>query len=54
MKTILILNVALIVIDAAVLGYDHHSYATKESILQIGSIMATAERTHTVSSPIIG
>ncbi len=55
MKTILVLGVALIVIGAAVLGYDHYSYTTRENILQIGSITATAERTHTVSlPPIIG
>ncbi len=55
MKTILILGVALIVLGAAVLGYDHYSYTTTENILQIGPITATAERTHTVSlPPIIG
>jgi hypothetical protein len=55
MKAILILGVALIVMGAAVLGYDHYSYTTTENILQIGPITATAERTHTVSlSPIIG
>ena len=55
MKATLILGVALIVIGAAVLGYDHYSYTTKEKILQIGPITATAERTHTVSlPPIIG
>ena len=53
MKTILILGVALIVIGAAVLGYDHYSYTTKEKILQIGPITATAEQTHTVSLPPI-
>ena len=55
MKATLILGVALIVIGAAVLGYDHYSYTTEEQILQIGPITATAERTHTVPlSPIIG
>jgi hypothetical protein len=55
MKTIVILGVALIVMGAAVLGYDHYSYTTTENILQIGPITATAERTHTVSlPPIIG
>ena len=51
MKTILILGVALIVLGAAVLGYDHYSYTTKENILRIGPISATAERTHTISLP---
>ena len=55
MKSIFILAVALIVIGAAVLGYDHYSYTTKEKILQVGPITATADRTHTVSlPPIIG
>ena len=55
MKATLILGVALIVMGAAVLGYDHYSYTTKENILQIGPVTATAERTHTVSlPPIIG
>ena len=55
MKTTFILGVVLIVIGAAVLGYDHYSYTTQENILQIGPITATAERTHTVSMPpIIG
>jgi len=55
MKATLILGVALIVIGAAVLGYDPYSYTTTENILQIGPITATAERTHTVSlPPIIG
>lgn len=51
MKAILITGVALIVMGAAVLGYDHYSYTTTENILQIGPITATAERTHTVSIP---
>lgn len=55
MKTILIVSVALIVAGAAVLGYDHYSYTTREKVLQIGPITATAERTHTVAlSPILG
>jgi hypothetical protein len=55
MKTTFIFGLALIVIGAAVLGYDHYSYTTTENILQIGPITATAERTHTVSlPPIIG
>lgn len=55
MKAILITGVALIVMGAAVLGYDHYSYTTTENILQIGPITATAEKTHTVSiPPIVG
>ena len=49
MKPSLILGIVLIVIGAAALG--HYSYTTQESILQIGPVKATAERTHTVSVP---
>ena len=52
MKANLILGVALIVIGVAVLGY-HYNYTTQETILQIGPITATAERTHTASLPPI-
>lgn len=51
MKAMLITGVALIVMGAAVLGYDHYTYTTTENILQIGPITATAERTHTISIP---
>ena len=53
MKTILALGVALVVLGAAVLGFDHYSYTTTESVLQVGPITATAERTHTVALPAI-
>ena len=55
MKATLILGIALMVIGAAVLGYDHYSYTTTEQVLHIGPLSATAERTHTVFlPPIIG
>ena len=53
MKATFILGIVLIVMGAAVLGYDHYSYTTIEKILQIGPLTATAERTHTVSLPPI-
>lgn len=53
MKTNLILGIALIVMGAAVLGYDHYSYTTTEQVLKIGPITATAEKTHTVALPAI-
>lgn len=53
MKATLILGVALIIIGAAVLGYDHYSYTTKEKVLQVGPLTATADRTHTVFLPPI-
>jgi len=52
-KTTLILGIALIVMGAAILAYDHYSYTTTEKVLQIGPLAATAERTHTVSLPPI-
>jgi hypothetical protein len=51
MKAAIILGVALIAIGAAVLGYDHYSYTSRDEVLRIGPITATAERTHTVSLP---
>ena len=51
MKRAVSVGIALIIIGAALLGYDHYSYTTKEQVLQIGPITATAEKTHTVSFP---
>ena len=53
MKANLIVGVVLIVMGAAVLGYDHYSYTTTEKVLQVGPITATAEKTHTVLLPPI-
>jgi hypothetical protein len=55
MKGTFILGVALILIGAAILGYRQFSYKTRETVLEVGSLKATAERTKTVPvSPIIG
>ena len=55
MKSILIAGFVMIALGAAVLGYNHFNYTTTETVLQIGSIKATAEETHTVFlSPILG
>lgn len=53
MKAILISGIALIVMGAAILAFDHYSYTTTDKILQIGPLTATAEQTHTVSLPPI-
>ena len=53
MKAIFIVGIALIVMGAAVLGYDHYTYTTTEKVIQIGPLTATAERTHTVALPPI-
>ena len=51
MKPILLIGIVLVVLGGAVLGYQEYSYTTKEQVLQIGPITATAEQTHTVSLP---
>lgn len=53
MKATLIIGIALIVMGAAILGFDHYSYTTTDKILQIGPLTATAQQTHTVSLPPI-
>ena len=53
MKNTLILGITLILIGAAVLAYHQFSYRTRETVLEIGPIKATAERTHTVPMPPI-
>ena len=53
MKNTLILGLALILIGAAVLAYHQFSYQTRETVLEIGPIRATAEKTHTVPIPPI-
>jgi hypothetical protein len=53
MKNFLIIGILLVAAGAAVLGYDHYSYTTREQVLQIGPLTATAEKTHTVSLPPI-
>jgi hypothetical protein len=53
MKNTLVIGIALVLIGAAVLGYDHYTYTTTETVLQIGSLKATAEKTHTVALPAI-
>ena len=53
MKNNLILGIALIVIGAAILAYGHFSYQTRETVLEIGPIKATADKTHTEPMPPI-
>jgi hypothetical protein len=51
MKPILLIGIVLIALGGAMLGYEQYSYTTREQVLQIGSITATAEKTHVVSLP---
>ena len=51
MKGTLLLGIALILIGAAILGYGYFSYQTRETVLKVGPLEATADRTRTVSLP---
>jgi hypothetical protein len=53
MKSSLILGIALILMGAAILGYRQFSYQSRETVLEIGPIKATAETTKTVPLPPI-
>ena len=48
-----ILGIVLILIGAAILAYGHFSYRTTETVLEVGPIKATAEKTKTVPIPAI-
>lgn len=52
-KNTLILGIALIVFGAAVLAYRQFSYQSRETVLEIGPIKATAETTKSVTLPPI-
>ena len=53
MKNTLIPGIALIFFGAAILAYGHFSYQSRETVLEIGPIKATADKTHTVPLPPI-
>ena len=53
MKNTLIPGIVLIVLGAIILAYGHFSYQTRETVLEIGPIKATADKTHTVPMPPI-
>ena len=44
---------ALIIMGAAVLGYDHYRYTSVGKILEIGPITASADKTHPIALPPI-
>jgi len=55
MKSNITLAIVLIVLGAAILGYQQFSYKTEDKILDLGPIHATTEHTHSVAvPPIIG
>ena len=53
MKSKPILGIFLILIGAAILAYGQFSYRTTETVLDVGPIKATAEKTKTVPVPPI-
>jgi hypothetical protein len=53
MKGTLLLGLALVLIGAATLLYGHFSYRTRETVVKLGPLEATAERTKTVPLPPI-
>jgi hypothetical protein len=53
MKSTLIIGVVLILMGAAMLAYEQFSYRTRETVLEVGPLKATAERTKTVALPPI-
>jgi hypothetical protein len=55
MKPASILGIVLIVLGLAALAYQGVSYTTKEKVLDIGPITATAERTKRIAlPPVVG
>jgi len=50
---LIILGIVLLLGGAAVLGYRQFSYRTTETVVDIGPIKATAERTRTLPIPPI-
>ena len=53
MKTTQLIGIVLALIGGAILIYGHFSYEKRETVLKIGPIEATADRTKTVSLPPI-
>ena len=53
MKTLTLLGIVLIVLGLAALAYQGFTYTTRETVIDIGPIKATAEREKTVPLPPI-
>lgn len=55
MKPIALVGIVLIVLGAAILAYGGLNYRSRDTVVDLGPIEATAEREHTVMrSPIFG
>jgi len=53
MKMLTVLGIALIVLGVAALAYQGFTYTTRETVIDIGPIKATADREKTVPLPPI-
>jgi hypothetical protein len=53
MKPITLLGIALIVLGLAALAYQGFTYTTRETVIDIGPIKATADREKTIPLPPI-
>ena len=53
MKTLTLLGIVLIVLGVAALAYQGFTYTTRETVIDIGPIKATADRERTVPLPPI-
>ena len=53
MKTITLLGIVLIVLGLAALAYQGFTYTTRETVIDIGPIKATADREKTIPLPPI-
>lgn len=53
MRKTLILSITLIVLGTAILAYRQFSYRSRETVLEVGPIKATAETTKSVPIPPI-
>jgi hypothetical protein len=51
MKPIAMIGVLLIVVGLAALAYQGFTYTTRETVLEVGPITATADKEHRVSLP---
>jgi hypothetical protein len=53
MKTLTLLGIVLIVVGVAALAYQGFTYTTRETVIDIGPIKATADREKTIPLPPI-
>ena len=53
MKTLTLLGIVLIVLGVAALAYQGFTYTTRETVIDIGPLKATADREKTIPLPPI-